>query len=353
MPTSGVADILSDCYWIINRVLLRQDNLLFQDLMFNYNSFQDQSGNRYLSQWYRGRCAINVSCMERQQKQTLQLFNVVLAANKILRECVEDKHIPHGGTTPIGSPNSSFYVGVIGTKDSDAAHEFNNSLFSKFHHSGQDIQRSLLHQKLIAESAVENYDATRPTVSLPPSVSVEKRASDPQHRSSRSTGTQTAQGGAMSNSNLDLFSTNLSRSLEAPPSYPVHCFNPYSVKLKPAAVEDCQFVINHIILRYPNPMYQQTFGYMASADIDLSLPQNQKWIFGHCAMFVRNLDKSRTDTFRMVDVAYTAHRIMAECVTGAKYPLGGVADVGTVADNFYVGVGGLATTDATDNSILQ
>ena len=354
-PASEITDILTDCYWIINKVLLREDSLLFQDLIFNYNFFTDQAGNRYLSQWQRGRCAINVGCVGKGEEQTLQLFNVVLAANKILRECVEDKRIPGGGTTAIGSPSSSFHVGVVGRKVNDAAHELNNSFPSNLHVFGQDIQRSLLHTNPNAESSIKGYGTTDATISLPPNVSREKRASNPQHESSLSTGTQSlAQSGAASNSNRGLSSTNLSKRLDAPPDYPVHCFNPYSVKLKVAAVEDCQFVINHIILEYPNPMHLQTFGYSPSADIDLSLPQNEKWVFGHCVMFVRNTNKSRTDTFRMVDVALTAHRIMTQCVVGVKYPVGGTADVGPVGDNFYVGVGGLSSTDATNNtSTLQ
>lgn len=355
VPASDIEDILSDCFWIINVVLLQQDSLLFQDLIFNYNSFRDQYGDRYPSQWQHGRCAINVACVEKGQTETLQLFNVVLAANKILKECVQDKQIPGGGSTSIGSPNSYFYVNVVGRKDSDAAHEFNNSFSSNLHLSGQDIQRSLLHTYPNAESSVEGHDTTDSTVSLPPSVSVEKRASDPQHESSLTKSTQSlAHGGAVSNSNVDLSPASLSKRLDEPPNYPVHCFNPYSVKLTGAAVEDCQVVTNHIILSYPNPMHPQTFGYSPSADIDLSLPQNEKWAFGHCVMFVRNTNKSRTDTFRMVDVALTADRIMTECVIGVKYPVGGIADVGPVADNFYVGVGGIPMTDATNKtSILQ
>ena len=55
----------------------------------------------------------------------------------------------------------------------------------------------------------------------------------------------------------------------------------------------------------------------------------------------------------MVDVAFTAHTIMTECVIGVKYSVGGSADIGTTADNFYAGVGGLSVTDATNTSIVQ
>ena len=353
-PVQDYRAILSDCYWIINEVLLKQQDFLYQDLLFSYDTFEDQSGNRYLSGWHRGRCAINVGCVEKNQQQMLQLFNVVLAANKILKECIEDQQILRGGTTPIGSPEGPFYVGVLGLHYSNAANESIISLLSNVDISGQDIQGKLLQTASNTKSSIGDYDVDNSSVSLSPSAKMEKRASDPRHRPSLSTGTQDlVSGDALSTLNLDLPSTNLSGRVQVPPSYPVICFNPYSVKLKPAGLESCQFIINQIILRYPNPMFPQTFGYSASADIDLSLRENEKWAIGHCVIFVRNTDRTRTDTFRMVDVAATAHNIMAECVTGAKYPVGGSADIGTVAGSFYVGVGGLSGPDATNTTISQ
>lgn len=354
VPPPALAKLISDCSWIINEVLLKQDGLLFQDLLFTYDCFKDQSGNQYLSRWDHGRCVINVASVEKHQTQTLQLFNTVLAANKILKECIEDHRLPQGGTTLIGPASTSFYVGILGIQDDGAANESNISLSSNLDPSRRGTQRSILPTMSNTEKAGGDYDPNDSFVSHPSSVNIEKRASDLQHGSSLSPGTQDlVPGGALSISDLALPSTNVSRSVKAPPSYPVTCFNPYSVKLKPAAVEDCQFIINQIILRYPNPMHQQTFGYTASADIDLSLPQNESWRFGSCIMFVRNGNKTRTDTFRMVDVAYTAHMIMTECVVGVKYPVGGSADIGSVADNFYVGVGGISVTDAANASIMQ
>lgn len=347
-------DLLSDCYSIINEVMLKQDSLLFQDLVFSYTTFKDESGNRYPSRWHQGQCVINVACMERFQYETLQLFNIVLAANKILKECVKDQRVSQGGTTPVGSPDNTFFVSVQGTQDSDAANKSTISLLSNIDLSRRHVQRSLQRTMSNMESAIGDNDANDSTVILQPRVSMEKRATDSQRSSSLSTGTQNSvREGALNTSTLLLHSTNLSRSIRAPPIYPVTCFDPYSVQLKPAAAQDCEFVINQIILRYPDPMVRQTFGYRTSADIDLSLPQNEKWTFGSCAIFVRNLDKTRTDTFRMVDVAYTAHSIMTDCVSGAKYPMGGTADVGTVASNFYVALGGIPATDATNTSIVQ
>ena len=354
IPQLDTGEVLSDCYRIMNEILLQQDGLLFQDVAFNGNTLQDQSENLYLSQWRRGLCVINVISVEEDQRQTLQLFNIVVTANKILQECNDDQRILTGGTTFIGHPQKTVYVGVLGALENDAT---NVSLLSNPNSARQDTRNTLVRTAPKFKSSTRGYGSDGLTISLPPSVRMEKRAPDPQHGSLLSPRTQSSgQGDRLSSLNLIVPSTDPAGSIKAPTEYPVDCFNPYTYRLKPADVEDCQFVINDIILRYPNPMSEQTFGFTSSADIDLSLPENERWVFGRCAIFVRNIDRTRTDTFRMVDVAITAHRIMTKCIIGARYPVGGTCDVGSTEDNFYVGVGGvrqIPTADATNTSITQ
>ena len=401
LPRPDLTNVLSDCYWIVKEVLLQQNDLLFQDFLFSNNAFKDQSGNQHSSRWHYGQCVISVGCTKKDQRQMVQPFNVVLAANKILKECIEDRRVSQGGTIPIGSLNDSCYVSVLGVRDSDTPNESSISLLSSPDLLRWDIQRSLLRTTSVFESSVGDQNAIDSSASIPLSVNMVKRASNPQHGSSLSMGTQSLKlGGTLSTSNLAQPLTNLSGSVKAPPSYPVECFDPHTTKRTPPFGEDCQFVINHIILRYPNPMSLQTFGYTPSADIDLSLPQNEKWVFKTCVIFVRSVDKTKTDTFRIADVAYTAHRIMTDCVIGVKYPVGGMyipdpfffistalrvarrtfpkpfwvfsllglmpwrrhadsgnfkgtSQIGTAVRGFYVAVGGIATTDATNPSISQ
>lgn len=341
VPLPDVANMLSDCYWIINEILLNQDLLLLRDLLFGHSCFKDESGNQYLSRWHRGQCVIKVTCEEKFEEQRLQLYNVVFAANEIVEECVQGQQILQGGTVPIGSPTGFCYVGVLGEQDSEAADENNVSPLSTLELPGQDM-RSPQRINPKKKSFLDDCDANNSAFSRSPSVSGNKRAFNPQHGSSLSRGTSSLiPEDELSTSDLVLPSRNLSESVKAPLSYPVECFDPYSIKVRPALLKDCEFIISHIILTYPNPMTRQTFAYANSADIDLSLPQNEKWAFGECVMFVANANKARMDTFRMVDVADTADRIMRKCVSGNKYPEGGTADIGTVAGNFYVGVGAL------------
>ena len=343
---SDISNILSDCSWIINEDLLQQHDLLFQSLVFRYNHFQDQSGKRYPSLWQHGQCSILVTNGGRYTVEVLQLFNIVLSANKILKECIEDKRTPQGGSIPVGAIDLSdmgFRVMVIGSYDIDAINEPILSFLSNLNSSRRDISRSLLHTTSATEPSSGDSDANQSTMSQP-DADIGKRSSEFHLRSSLSTSTQSLKpGGAWGTLNLITPLANLSTSVKAPPDHPVDCFNPYSVKLQPADEGDCNFIINEIILRYPNPMAEQTFGYGPSADIDLSQPENQKWIHGCCAIFVRNSVRSGTGTFRIVDIALAAHKIVGKCIGGARYPIGGTADVGLSADGFYVGVGGLSS----------
>lgn len=135
----------------------------------------------------------------------------------------------------------------------------------------------------------------------------------------------------------------------------VDCFNPYLPNLKKAAVEDCQFVIEYIISSYGDPFLPRSFGYTPDVDIDLDEPENKRWTLDRCAVFVKNLDRSRVDTFRMVDVAETANRILRKCVMGTKYPFGGTAGIGSAAggSRFYVALGGLSGIALMNGTILS
>lgn len=329
---SDLPNVLSDCTWIIND-LLRQDSLLFQDLVFYNHHFEDQHRKRRPSRWYVGQCSINVSSMNRQETQTLHLFNVVLAANKILKECIEDQGNPLGGTVSIGSPDKAFFVSVLGYEGSPAISKSYVSSLSRPDVSRRDSQGSRLRTTSSIKSSTGGYDANDMTVSLPPDISIGKRDSGPQPESSPSRGTKSLK------LNLLVPSNDISGNIITVPKRPVVCFNPYSVELKSTAADDCRVIIDEIILRYPNPMSPQSFGYTPSADIDLSLPENKSWVFGYCMIFVLNTNKTRTDTFKMVDVAATAQHIVTQCVIDAKYAVGGTAGIGTAAEGFYVGLG--------------
>lgn len=129
-------------------------------------------------------------------------------------------------------------------------------------------------------------------------------------------------------------------NLNAPPTYPVECFDPHDPKFTSTVAEDCRIVIDHIILSYPDPMAERTFGYSDSVDIDLRRPENQRWIFGQCIICIRAVDQTVIETFRMVDVGTTASRIVRKCVAETKHPKGGTADIGSREDNYFIAVGG-------------
>ena len=134
--------------------------------------------------------------------------------------------------------------------------------------------------------------------------------------------------------------------------FPVHCFNPEQVILSPTVPEDCDVVIDNIVLRLaPDPMAIQTWGYTDDQDINLSLDENQKWHYRECVVFVRALEKTKVDRFRVVDVALAAQQILHKCVVGSKFAKGGTADIGTFVDGFYTVLGGLIPEAVANDTV--
>lgn len=115
--------------------------------------------------------------------------------------------------------------------------------------------------------------------------------------------------------------------LQAGETYPVHCFSPGVRRFVPAVASDCAFIIDDILLRLPNLMLEQTFGYTDAEDVNLSKDEDSRWIFGQCVIFIRNISKAGQDRFRFIDVVYVAHRIIEQCVKRSKYGAGGYSDV--------------------------
>ena len=125
-------------------------------------------------------------------------------------------------------------------------------------------------------------------------------------------------------------------------NYPVRCFHPLPLKYKAAKAEDCHVIIDNIILRYPEPFAELSWGYTDEQDINLSLSENSKWIWGECMIFVRSSSSRSVDRFRIVDVAARAKDLIRECVVGTKEGYGGFSDVGhlQMLVSFFVAVGG-------------
>ena len=134
--------------------------------------------------------------------------------------------------------------------------------------------------------------------------------------------------------------------------YPVRCFHPIPLEYKAAKAEDCHVIIDDIILRYPEPFAELSWGYTDEQDINLELRENSKWIWGECMIFVRSSSTRSVDRFRIVDVATRAKDVIRECVVGTKEGYGGFSDIGhlQMLASFFVAVGGV--DDSLANSTL-
>lgn len=124
----------------------------------------------------------------------------------------------------------------------------------------------------------------------------------------------------------------------------IECY-PRGAPLPYAVAEDCEFIINYLILGMKDPFRVQTWGFRDSVDINLSLPKYH-WDFQACDIRVENLHKMHIDSFRPVDVALVAQRIVQKCIVDTKERLGGDAGIGhlPVPATFYITVSGSANT---------
>ena len=123
--------------------------------------------------------------------------------------------------------------------------------------------------------------------------------------------------------------------------YPVSC---YTGKPSPPSVvaNDCDVLINNVIMRSGQPMQEYTWGYSSSAE--KMLPRAGYWHSGRCVIAVANHDLQEIGIFSLMEIGLTAGRIVQECVIDTETtPFGGTSSIGSAEQNFIVYVGGLQT----------
>ena len=302
-PGSRLPDAnADDCGFIINSIIPgMKDPLRVQTWGFTDEEEINLSLPEY--RWTFKSCFIRVKNIDETQVDRFRPVDVAELAQRVVRKCIVETKERLGGNADIGhlSVPLSFYVVASGSKWTGGQSSRNDTVLA-----------------------------------LP------------------SEGFRTLESRASLNSpGGNTISSVLAEGLKAGERYPVHCFDPtLPHRVKPTIASDCAIIINEIILRLPNPMFEQTFGFTEAEDIDLSIPENNHWVYGQCAVFIRNFNMSSRDLFRFVDVASAAHRITEQCVEGSKYAIGGTADVGTIEDNFYVGVGGVTPANGENDNVL-
>ena len=284
--------VAEDCQFIIDHMILGMHEP-FQTRTWGFTDNVDINLSLPENHWIFQGCYIRVRNIDENRVDRFRPVDVAEQSQKIVLKCVVGAKYPMGGTADIGrlSIPVSFYISVAGTPKS----------------SGENL----------GDSTALSLPSDRPHT-------LESRAS-----------LNLVQGNDISSA--------VTEGLEAGESYPVNCFDPsHAGHLKPAIATDCAIVLYEILPRLPNPMLERTFGYTDADDVNLSKKENSRWIFGQCAVFIRSIDTTSRDRFRFLDIAYTAQRIVAQCVDGSKYALGGTANVGTNSENFYVCVGGVS-----------
>ena len=281
-----------DCRWVIDNIILGLNDP-FREQTWGYTDAAENNVSLQRYQWIFNTCKISVRNLDHQQVDTFRPVDVAEVAQRLVQTCVAQMKEPRGGTCDIGrlEIREAFYVLVAGVAPLGRGTPSNNTFLSL---------PSNGHRALESRASLNS-----PREKVVPIILTE----------------------------------GLNETHQA------HCFDPsMSPPLEPASASDCNFIINNIILSLPNPMLEQTFGYTDDVDINLSIDGNGQWIYQQCRILITNRAKT-TGRFRFLDVAYTAHRIMEQCIEGSKYGLGGTAKVGASDSRFFVGVGGINQMD--------
>lgn len=299
--------IASDCDYILNVMILQEPNV-FKERIFKHNSYMTEAGVYAQSRWQHFSCEVEVFG-QRHASQLLSLVDVALMVDKIVRECVTDIIDSKGGLSLAGDVSRGFQITLQGYVEPERSSAKNSSI-------PQQPAVSVSRRGVLSQHHSENPAEPQSLEIRDPLMRVSWVVNHPDVTSNSTIGTP------------------------RPARHPVHCFNPFIVHLQPAAPTDCTFIINQVILRLFDPTRELTFGFTDAADVNLSKPEYQKWQYGQCMISVRNIDVTRVDTFRLLDVVITARRITTQCLVNAQDKIGGIANIGVEGRGFYVYVGG-------------
>ena len=295
--------VADDCRFIINHIILgMKDPFRVQTWGFTDDVDINLSLQEY--EWIYQGCYMRVQNADENQIDRFRPVDVAEQALRVVDTCVVDVKEPLGGYADVGNLRfaRSFYVVASGTSNTPIAQSIGTS-----------------NVPLLPSDMPRTHEG-RAYVNSP-------------------------QGSAISRIVTGKVGHN--------EAHPVRCFDPsYVRRLRPASVSDCNFIIDEIILRLPNLMREQSFGYTSAEDIDLSVKENGQWTHGQCFIFVKGIEMQGRDEFRYVDVAIAAKRITEECIEGSKYGLGGTTGVGKIKAEFYVTVGGSGLVPSPGNGTI-
>lgn len=295
---------IDDCQFIIDSIILAMKDP-FQERTWGFTDTADINLSLPQYKWIFKDCLMRIKNLDDTEVDTFSPVDVAEVAQGIVKKCIVDTKERLGGNADVGQLEfpRRFYVVVSGTARVSKEYLGNGTLLSL-----------PLGGSPIVESRISSISPKEDPLSM---VSTE--------------------------------------GLEAGTMYPVNCFDPFrKPRLKTAVASDCNFIMNEIILRLPNPMTVQTFGWTDAEDINLAEKGNSQWIYGQCMVFIKSFDgRVGRDRFRFVDVVVAGHRIIEHCIEEVKYAIGGISDVGTVKDKFYVGVAGMDPSDLNNGTLLE
>ena len=314
-----LAAVADDCAYIIHIVISRLDGVYDKRVFLN-QKYMSSNGRWVPARWTFGQCTVSARSGQSTSADLFSLHEVALSAHNILLKCVTSYRKGQGGFRSIGSPETSYHVVLQGSPPKVGIKTISDADALALPNS-QDSNQTLSNKR-----AMNSPTRFRP-LTLDQSVSL----------------------------NEPLSLSNSTGNLRVNAEYEADCF-PHGSPLAAVNGEDCTWIINHIILAMKDPFREQTWGYTDAVENNVSL-QRYQWILKGCKISVRNLDQQQVDSFRPVDVAEVAQRLVQTCVTPMKEPIGGTCDIGRleIPKTFYVLVSGTVLGHGTpsNNTILS
>ena len=317
-PGLDLAAVAEDCANVIDNVSHLDG--LYDKRVFLNQKYMSSDGRWVPARWTFGQCAVSARSGQSTSADLFSLHEVILSANVILSDCVTSYRNAQGGFRSIGSPEASYHVVLQGSLPNVERNSISDADALALPNP-QDSNQTLSNKRAM------NSPTRFQPLTMDPSVSL----------------------------NEPLSLSNSTGNLRVNADYEADCF-PHGTQLAAVNGEDCIWIINHIILGMKDPFREQTWGYTDAAENNVSL-QRYQWILKGCKISVRNLDQQQVDSFRPVDVAEVAQRLVQKCVTQVKEPIGGTCDIGRLklTKTFYVLVSGtvLGRGNPSNNTILS
>ena len=106
--------VASDCGFVLNDLILRDQNV-FEERKFMNRIYRSDAGGNAQARWWYDTCEVTVHGSKRNRPLWMSFFDVALTAQKIISQCVDGVKDPGGGVSIVGDVELGFAITVRGS----------------------------------------------------------------------------------------------------------------------------------------------------------------------------------------------------------------------------------------------